>query len=280
MRKISLVVHGTESLLRAIDRECPLLPAGAVNDALKRRDIKVNGERVSANIKVRDGDTITLYTSAGNQEIPIIYEDADCMIVNKPAGVNSDENSRSGFSLISWARQREQGQDQAELVHRLDNRTSGLMLIAKRHEAAVLLKGMMKDQTIAKQYVCLVRGCPEPPEARMAAWLKKDAKNARVSVFPMEVKDGKPIVTEYRVLEPGRFSRLQVTLHTGRTHQIRAHLAFLGYPVLGDDVYGDREANRLYRARQLKLCANGLGFGANCPVEGLRNRVFRIEAPF
>lgn len=280
MRKISLVAREADGLLKTIQRQYPLLPAPAVRDALKKRDIKVNGERVGSNVRLMAGDEVVLYTPAEETEIPVVYEDNDCLVVNKPAGLNSDDNSRSGFSLIAWARQRGISGETPELVHRLDNQTSGLMIVAKHGEAALKLKGMLKNHKVIKRYTCLVRGCPQSLSSKKTAWLVKDAENARVAVYSHEVTDGKPIVTEYIVLEEGPVSRLQVTLHTGRTHQIRAHLAFLGHPVLGDEVYGDRETNRRCHARQLKLCATSLGFGPDCPLAGLQNRVFQIEAPF
>ena len=100
-----------------------------------------------------------------------------------------------------------------------------------------------------KRYICLVRGMMKPPSATCRAYLRKDADAARVTILDQPAPDAKPIVTEYETVETGPVSRLRVHLVTGRTHQIRAHLASLGHPLLGDDVYGDRAVNRAQHVR-------------------------------
>ena len=131
-----------------------------------------------------------------------------------------------------------------------------------------------------KVYECLVRGVPKPPRAECRAWLVKDARAGRVRISDSPLPEGKLIRTAYETLEAGPVSRLRVRLLTGRTHQIRAHLAALGHPLLGDDLYGDRDFNRLQKARSLKLCATSLTLYTGNHLPHLEGRTFEIQPPF
>ena len=268
------------TLMKAMRRAWPMLPERAFREALKRKDVLVNGARVSGNMQVSPGDEIVIYTRYGMREIPVVYEDDLYLLVNKPAGLNADRNAGSGLSLADWAQARAAGEYLPQLCHRLDNQTSGLCLMAKSDAAAEAAREAFKARDVVKIYECLVRGTPEPREALVRAWLMKDAEKARVAVRETPGTGWREIVTGYRVLVPGEASRLEVRLYTGRTHQIRAHLAYLGHPVLGDDVYGDRAFNRAQGQPGLKLCAVSLAFPPESGVECLRGREFRIPAPF
>ena len=280
MRKFCIKVKQAGSLHSVIGKELPLLPAIAVRDAMKRRDIRINGERVQSNIQLKPGDDVELFTAYPMNSIPVLFENGDCVIVNKPSGLNTDENESSSYSLITWARERAVTGEVPALVHRLDNQTSGLVMIAKHPQAEQALLLAIQNHSLEKHYICLVKGSPEPQFAVCTAWLRKDAAAARVSISEKELPGSKKIITEYTVVESGPVSRMKVTLHTGRTHQIRAHLAFLNHPVLGDEVYGDRGFNRTYRARSLKLCAFRLAFPMDCPVSSLCGLSFEINPPF
>ena len=280
MKRYEAIASEAGLLLNVLQRELPLLPGYALRDALKKKDILVNQVRTSLNRVVRPGDKLMLYTPYEAPGIPIIYEDGRCLIVDKPAGVNSDEGGRSGYSLIAWAMDKAAGAYTPQLVHRLDNQTSGLILIAKDDESAGTLKAAFKDRQVVKIYECLVLGRPEPEAATLTAFLTKDADTAKVSVSREKQGKAVEIITEYSTMEAGEVSRLKVTLHTGRTHQIRAHLAFLGYPVIGDEVYGDREANRQYGGNGLKLCATELAFPEGNKLFWLSGKRFAIAPPF
>ena len=280
MKRHSVSVTETGTLFSALRRALPLLPEFALREALKKRDILLNGQRLSANVQVKQGDEVILYTPYDEMEMPIVYEDGRCLIVNKPAGINSDDNARGALSLISWAADRSHGQYVPQLCHRLDNRTSGLVIIAKDQEAFDSIKEAIVSRELIKVYECLVAGNPKPPEHTDTAWLLKDAIMARVHVSKTFHEGAKKIVTQYRVLQAGAVSRLEVTLHTGRTHQIRAHLAYLGYPVLGDDVYGNRDANRAVKMPGLMLCAARLAFKNLDGLPGLSGKQFSIDPTF
>lgn len=280
MKRFEVVVKQQGMLLSALEKEFPLLPAAAIRQAMRNKDIRLNGVKAAGNMEVQPGDLLVMYTDAAPKDIPIVFENEDCLIVNKPPGINTDSNEASGFSLISWARDVCGTACSPALVHRLDNQTGGLLVIAKTQSAEEALCQAIRNKQVEREYICQVLGSPKPPVAVVRAWLRKDSKAGRVWVSLHKTRDAKEIVTEYAVLEAGQVSRLLVRLHTGRTHQIRAHLAFLGHPLLGDELYGNREANRSHRARSLRLCATGLGFQANCPLPSLRGKRFSIKPSF
>lgn len=165
-------------------------------------------------------------------------------------------------------------------VHRLDNKTCGLCLFAKNPRAHAVLLEAFKQRTVEKYYICLVRGIPKPPAATCSAFLLKDAARGVVQILDQNRPGARPITTGYETLSAGPVSRLRVHLITGRTHQIRAHLAALGHPVLGDDLYGDRSFNRLQKSRSLKLCAAELTLNTEGQLPNLDGKTFKINPPF
>ena len=165
-------------------------------------------------------------------------------------------------------------------VHRLDNKTCGLCLFAKNPRAHAVLLEAFKHRTVEKYYICLVRGIPKPPAAVCSAFLLKDAARSIVQILDQSRPGARPITTGYETLSAGPVSRLRVQLITGRTHQIRAHLAALGHPVLGDDLYGDRSFNRLQKSRSLKLCAAELTLHTEGQLPNLDGKTFKINPPF
>ena len=148
----------------------------------------------------------------------------------------------------------------ARLCHRLDQNTGGLVLFAKDEEAYEAIFAAMKERTIRKFYRCIVAGAPCPREATVRAFLKKDAQAAYVTVFDIEREGAKEIITAYKTLRAGALSMLEVELITGRTHQIRAHLAHLGCPIVGDDKYGDRALNKSLGVKMQALFAVGSNY--------------------
>ena len=131
-----------------------------------------------------------------------------------------------------------------------------------------------------KFYTCRTKGCPAKREAVMHAYLRKDAQLSRVAVTDYPARGALEIVTGYRVLEPGEYARLEVELMTGRTHQIRAHLAHIGHPILGDDKYGDRALNRRLGLRRQQLWATRLVFHAGGALAYLDGKAFSVDCPF
>ena len=258
-----------------VRRAFSLLPESEVRAVFAARDVKQNGSRVSKDDAVLPGSEVTLFTGY-RMEIPVVYEDEHILALDKPAGVSCDADAYGSMTVQDWAAFYAAGAFVPRMCHRLDNPTSGLIVLAKDEGTETALKRMFQQHTGQKEYCCLVRGTPRPESRLCTAWLMKDAEHARVRIYDHEVPEAKRIETEYRLQRAGAVSKLKVLPHTGRTHQIRAHMAFLGHPLLGDDLYGDRRFNQEYGKGRLMLRSVGLHIdtaGALPELDGITLRV-------
>ena len=269
----------------------PGLPESAVRRAFSSRDVKLDGRRVPADTAVHAGQELKVYlpdtaepASSSAPAIDIVYEDDSVLLINKRAGISVEKDAHGGTTLTDLCASYIAGKDPDAFppaaCHRLDNRTCGLCLFAKTPEALEILQDVFRRRSLEKYYVCLVRGIMKPPSAVCHAWLLKDPLHAEVRITDQGIPGARPIVTGYETLESGPVSRLRVHLITGRTHQIRAHLAALGHPVLGDDLYGDRDFNRREKARSLRLCAVSLKLDTGGRLPNLDGKTFTINPPF
>ena len=267
----------------ALRRTFPELPSWALRDAFSRRDVKLDGRRVRPDLRVQGGELVQVYVMEQEPSLDVVYEDAGLLLINKRPGISVTQDPGGGATLTDLAacHVRLHGEKAVpQPVHRLDNQTSGLVLFAKSPGMQLILEDAFRQRLPEKEYTCLVRGIPKPAQALCRAYLRKDAAAARVTILDHDAPGCKPIATAYETLEAGPVSRLRVELITGRTHQIRAHLAALGHPLLGDDVYGDRAFNRANKARRLMLCATRLTLrtGGRLP-EGVEGRTFTVPCP-
>lgn len=269
-----------------IRRFLPELPPRTAQHSFARRDVKLDGKRVKPDVRVTAGQKVELFCM--EQAVPIvdvIYEDDDVLLVNKRAGISVEPDEKGGVTLseLAWKHVRQSDPEAIapKACHRLDNQTCGLLMFAKNPRAESILVRAFRDRTMDKRYICLVRGMMKPPAATCRAYLHKDAKAARVTIHDSQVPGSRPIITEYETLDNGPISRLLVHLVTGRTHQIRAHMAALGHPLLGDDVYGDRSFNRQQKVQgRLCLCAARLTIDTVGELPQLDGRTFTIDCPF
>lgn len=274
-------------LLPLAGRMLPQIPEYILRDAFRKRDVKVNGVRVGMDAQVIPGAEVKIYAREAKNSavhIPILFEDENVLVVVKPVGISCEADGKGGRTLVEWLaeqmRQKDADASEPLLCHRLDNPTEGVLILAKNERIQRMLQDAFRGHQVQKTYECIVRGTPEPPHRFMQDWLVKDAAKARVRVFDRAVPGAKEIRTEYTVLESGECTRLSIRLHTGRTHQIRAHMAFVGHPLLGDDQYGDREFNKRHKTRRLMLCSVSLSFALEGELAYLNERAFRCKPSF
>ena len=272
------------------------VPMWAIKEAMKKRDVRVDGVRISGDVRVREGQEIRVFwpksvVSGRQQEkaLPmpeIIFEDEHVLLINKPQGLQSqnEDNPFAGDSALTRAaaylKSKAENTDCLHLCHRLDVQTGGLLLFAKDDAAFESAMQAFSERSFRKFYTCRVKGCPAKREAVMHAYLRKDAQISRVSVTDYPARGALEITTGYRVIEAGDNALLEVELITGRTHQIRAHLAHIGHPILGDDKYGDRLLNRQLGIRRQQLWATRLVFCAQGALSYLNGRSFSVKCPF
>ena len=265
-------------------RMLPEVPEYALREAFQKRDVKVNGQRVGLDAQLIPGAEVRIYTrdlEAKQTLISVLYEDQNVLVVFKPAGISCEPDAKGGKTLTQLLlSQKPELNAEPLLCHRLDNPTEGLILLAKSPWVQQALQDAFRARRIRKEYTCMVLGTPSPEHAVLEHYLIKDAKHSRVRITPHENRDAKRIVTEYTVIRNGECARLRIQLHTGRTHQIRAHMAFMGHPLLGDDQYGNREANKHYKARRLMLCSTGLSFDLDGELSYLNEKDFCCQPTF
>lgn len=271
-------------LMTLAKRMLPDVPEYALREAFQKRDVKVNGERAGMDAMAVPGAEIKIYTRDLQPRQPLItvlYEDDNVLVAFKPAGISCEKDVKGGLPLpVILLSQKPELKTEPLLCHRLDNPTEGLIVLAKTANAQEILQDAFRRHQIRKEYTCIVLGTPDPGHALLEHYLIKDAKHASVRVVSNESANAKRIRTEYTVLEKGECARLKILLHTGRTHQIRAHMAFIGHPLLGDDQYGSREANRRYKSRKLLLCSTSLSFQMEGDLSYLNDMTFTCKPTF
>lgn len=270
-------------LERYLKRAWPMLPGRILREALKKRDVRVSGVKCDGRATVRGGDALTLYIDARwlEPEPDILFADDRLIVAVKPQGlpVDVDRDGVGADTLLTRLQRRWPG---AELCHRLDAQTGGIVLAAAEGEVLAQALAAFKDHAgLKKEYHALALGRFEKSEGTLDAWLVKDARRGEVRVLHRDAPGAKPIRTRYRVGEPCGPELRHVWLEpvTGRTHQLRAHMADFGHPLLGDDRYGDRAANRRYPGAKLCLWHERLTVTEDSPLVGYRGMVFEREAP-
>ena len=217
---------------------------------------------------------------AANAGFHLVYQDDNILAVDKPIGLPTAV-ADGGADTLEGRLKPLYGP--VYPLHRLDVNTTGLVLFARNEKARDELFEAFEKRQVHKTYHCVVKGTPAPPEAYCSAYMLKDAQKARVTIFDSPRTGAKDIRTSYRMLiSQNGASLLAVELHTGRTHQIRAHLAHLGYPLLGDDKYGDRAWNRAQKVSIPRLCAVELTFSLpdSSPLAYLNDLHLTVEPPW
>jgi 23S rRNA pseudouridine955/2504/2580 synthase len=283
--KAKWVVVGEEGEAQRIDnfllRELKGVPKSHVYRVLRSGEVRVNSGRVKPDYRLRIGDKVRIPPMRVGEkqavklrplELPVKYEDDALLVVDKPSGVAVHGGSGVSFGVIESLRAARPQAKFLELAHRLDRDTSGLLILCKKRSALVELHRMLREGEVGKVYLAVVKGV-----AKKSLELRESlhkyvtaAGERRVAVQA----DGVKAFTKTRTLkDDGEFSLLEVELLTGRTHQIRVHLAHAGHPIVGDDKYGDFALNRQLKQRLL-LHAARLAF--RHPVTG---ESMKLESP-
>ena len=308
MREITIGKNDKNQRLdKFLSKLCPNMPEAMLYKSLRKECVRVNGKHVKDGaFMLSDGDVLKLFLKDEffektvscdvfytlEPKLDIVYEDENIMLVNKRVGmvVHADEEN-SEPSLIDhikaylYRKKEYIPEDENTFVpalcNRLDRNTQGIVIAAKNAEALRIMNQKVKDREIKKLYLCVVTGILKKKEDELLGYLFKDEKEKRVYVYNESKKGTKTIVTRYRVLkEKNDLSLVEVELVTGRTHQIRAHFASIGHPLLGDGKYGINKINKENNIKYQALCAYKLIFDFKTDagiLAYLDKKEFRVE---
>ena len=287
-----------QRLDRFLSKALPLLPPALAQKYIRIKRVKVNGGRAQRDQRLSAGDVLQLYINDEFFDKPseenlfltlfkphltVVYEDEHLLLADKPQGmvVHADETEKVN-TLINpkW-----ENAFTPALCNRIDRNTGGIVIAAKDAETLRVINEKIRDRELDKRYLCITVGRPRKPEGRVECFLLKDEKKKQVSVYHKPIPGGKTAITDYKVLETrGELSLVEIGLETGRTHQIRATMADLGCPLLGDGKYGRGDVNRRYGETRQALYAYKLTF--DLPTDAghlnyLRGQSFTVEnVPF
>lgn len=310
MEKITVGVNDAgQRLDKFLAKTFRNMPKSMMYKFIRTKKIKVNRKRAEIGQMLADGDTVELFVPPEFLErepsdalfknlrpaFGVVYEDNNLIICDKPVGMLSHSDSAGERNTLVehvkaylWRKGEYNPETENSfapaLCHRLDRNTAGLVIAAKNAEALRILNEKIKKRTITKFYLCRVHGIPTPREAVLEGYLLRNTAENRVTVYdkiPRSVRgDFKKIITKYRIVDTlGDEAVLEIELVTGRTHQIRAHMASIGHPLVGDGKYAKNGADREAGLCRQALCAWRLRFEKDEPssLSYLEGKTFSLN---
>ena len=272
----------SEELSRYLKRAWPLLPGFVLRDILKKKDVRIAGVKQGKGDLVRGGDVLEIYAPDKYlcPEAEIIFDDGRLLAAVKPQGLPSLPD-QDGVGADTMQARLKKKYPSARLCHRLDTATGGVMLAALDDATEAAAFEAFKQHAMRKTYRAILTAKPSREEMTLRAFLFKDARRSTVRVSDKSMPGSKEIITRVKVLgsEDGLW-HAELEPVTGRTHQLRAHMAHIGCPILGDDKYGDREINK-QRGFMTRLClwCETLTVPAGSPLQNYTGKTFHAEAP-
>lgn len=295
-----------QRLDKFLTKTYPDLPSSMMYKCIRKKDIKLNGKRCEISTRLQEGDVISLYLKdeflernpyqydflKAPAKLNILYEDENIMILDKKPGliVHQDENYHFDSLLgrihhVLYDRGEYDPKNEnafaPALVNRIDRNTGGIVMAAKNAETLRIMNEKVRSREIDKFYLCIVSGKMPQKEELLTAYLEKNHEKNRVYIHKKPTVNTKTILTKYTVLEERKdFSLLEIELLTGRTHQIRAHLSYIGHPLAGDGKYGSNVVNRKLGMAYQALYSYKLRFNFKTDagiLENLNHKIFQAD---
>ncbi|MCH5298669.1 MAG: RluA family pseudouridine synthase [Ruminococcus sp.] len=288
MRTITIGENdGGQRLDKFLSKRFRTMPKSLMYKYIRTKYIKLNGKKCDKADFIKAGDVLTLYIKdeffkenperdyeflKAPDKLDVLYEDENIILIDKKPGLIVHQDKNYHFDCLVFRLQHylyKKGEylpdeDRAfspALVNRIDRNTGGIVIAAKNAESLRILNSMMKNREIEKYYLCLLCGKPKHDSGIMEDYLVKNNSTNTVKIFKKPVENSKVIKTEYTLLDfNGRVSLAEIKLHTGRTHQIRAHMAFIGCPLVGDSKYGKGKKNFINGSKWQALYSYKLKF--------------------
>ena len=276
MEKIELITNKTCNLIDFILSECPKLNYSIIKTALRKKDIKVDGMKVKDDQLLNANSKITIYLASKREKtIRVVYEDENVLLAFKPAGIETTTKDKAFLDSESL-----EELTHAKACHRLDKNTEGIVALAKNEASEKCLTDAFKAHNIKKEYIAIVCGKINKNGENFEDFVKKEQNFVKICL--KNDKNGKIAKLSYKLIKTKNdLSELNISLETGRTHQIRVQLSHHGIFVLGDEKYGDKTFNKIYHKKKQLLCATKITFeNIEKPLDYLNGKSFEVKPTF
>lgn len=258
------------NLTKYIYSKFPKLKYSVLKKALRNKDIKINEKRVKDDLVLKTGDNIKIYINDNilfnlPEKLIVIYSDQNILVCFKPQGILSNAQTMDKNEVeITFEDFVKKEYPEAKICHRLDRNTSGLLIFARNTASYNELLKAFKDGIINKEYTAFVAGSKfDKKHDVLEKYILKDAKTGFSKIYDNKIKNSKKIITEYNVVKTDTkldYAILNILIHTGKTHQIRAQMANISHPVIGDSKYGKNEINKKFKKDKQLLVASSYSF--------------------